>query len=61
MRASAPPLAIGQHRLIDIDSLNEIKKANDLASKKVEMTNFVFEMLVNEVKDCLFPLREGKK
>jgi len=29
-----------------------------LASKKVEITNHIFEMLVNEVKDSLFPQRE---
>ena len=61
--AGASTVATGlqsQGRMIDIDSLNEIKKANDLASKKVEMTNYVFEMLVNEVKDSLFPHREDE-
>ena len=38
-------------QLYDIDSLNEIKKASDLASKKVEITSQIFEMLVNEIKD----------
>ena len=45
-------------KLFDIDSLNEINKANDLASKKIEITNFIFEALVGEIKDNLFPLRE---
>ena len=47
-------------QIFDIDSLNEIKKANDLASKKVEITNQLFEMLVNEVKDNLFPIRDDE-
>ena len=45
----------------DIDSLNEIKKANDLASKKVEMTNYIFDMLLREIKTDLFPIRQGIK
>ena len=44
--------------LFDIDSLNAIKKANDLATKKVEITNQVFEMLVHEITDSLFPQRD---
>ena len=46
---------------MDIDSLNEIKRANDLASKKLEITNHVFEMLLKEVRDELFPIRQGTK
>ena len=42
----------------DIDSLNEFKKSTDLASKKVEITNQIFEMLVNEIKESLFPMRD---
>ena len=41
-------------KIFDIDSLNEIKKANDLASKKVEITNHIFELLVGEIKNNLF-------
>ena len=48
-----------KHRLFDIDSLNAIKKANDLASKKVEITNHIFEMLVKEINDDLFPTRSN--
>ena len=49
----------GKH--FDIDSLNEIKKASELASKKVEITNHIFEMLVNEIKDSLFPQRDEEE
>lgn len=48
-------------KLFDIDSLNEINKANDLASKKIEITNFIFEALVSEIKDNLFPLRDDEE
>jgi len=48
-------------QLFDIDSLNEIKKANDLASKKVEITNQVFDMLVNEIRNNLFPTRDEEE
>ena len=33
------PVTPVSSKVFDIDSLNEIKKANDLASKKVEITN----------------------
>ena len=36
--------------MFDIDSINEISKANDLAQKKIEITNHILEMLVSEVK-----------
>lgn len=48
-----------KHRLYDVDTLNAIKKANDLASKKVEITNHIFEMLVKEISDDLFPRRSN--
>lgn len=39
-RQPVSPVGVtGLGKRIDIDSLNEIKRANDLASKKVEMTN----------------------
>lgn len=47
--------------MYDIDSLNEIKKAYDLSTKKVEITNHIFEMLVNEVKESLFPFRDEEE
>ena len=46
---------------MDIDSLNEIKRASDLASKKLEITNHVFEMLLKEIREALFPIRQGTK
>ena len=49
------------NRLFDIDSLNAIKKANDLASKKVEITNQIFDMLVKEISDDLFPARSDQR
>ena len=48
-------------KIFDIDSLNEIKKANDLASKKVEITNHIFELLVGEIKNNLFPMRDEEE
>jgi hypothetical protein len=39
--------------------LIEIKKANDLASKKLEIYNQVFEMLLEEIKQDLFPKRRA--
>lgn len=45
----------GSKQLYDIDSLNDIKKASDLASKKVEITNHIFEMLVSDVRENMFP------
>ena len=50
-----------KNRLFDIDSLNAIKKANDLASKKVEITNQIFDMLVKEISDNLFPPRSNQR
>ena len=50
-----------KNRLFDIDSLNAIKKANDLASKKVEITNQIFDMLVKEISDNLFPARSSQR
>ena len=37
--------------------LQEIKKANDLASLKLEVCSELFEMLINEIKTELFPIR----
>jgi hypothetical protein len=52
---------VNPSKLYDIDSLNEIKRSSELASKKVEITNQVFDMLVKEIKTEMFPLREGFK
>lgn len=53
--------ATKSNRLFDIDSLNAIKKANDLACKKVEITNQIFDMLVKEISDELFPARGNQR
>ena len=50
--------AATSNKIYDIDSLQEINKANDLATKKIEITNHIFEMLVLEVKESLFPVRD---
>ena len=32
-----------------------------MASKKVEITNYIFEMLVSEVRENMFPMREDEE
>ena len=48
----------GGGKMYDIDSLNEVKRANDSHTKTFEITNRIFDMLIGEIKDNLFPLRD---
>ena len=41
----------------DIDSLNEVKRDVALQSKKLEITNHIFDLLIGEIKEELFPSR----
>jgi len=42
----------------DIDSLNEVKRDVALQSKKLEITNHIFDLLIGEIKEELFPSRK---
>ena len=44
-----------QGKRFDIDSLNEVKRDVALQSKKLEITNQIFDMLLSEIKKDLFP------
>ena len=43
----------------DIDSLNEVKRDVALQSKKLEITNHIFDLLISEIKEELFPIRRN--
>ena len=44
----------------DIDSLNEVKRDVALQSKKLEITNHIFDLLIGEIKEKLFPSRKAE-
>ena len=51
---------LSNKKKFDIDSLNEVKRDYALQSKKLEVTNYIFDMLIGEIKEELFPMRKTK-
>lgn len=45
--------------IIDYQTLQRIQKDNDLMATKLEVCSQVFEMLLNEIKNNLFPKRQA--
>ena len=50
--------ATANAKKFDIDSLNEVKRDVALQSKKLEITNYIFDLLINEIKEELIPIRK---
>ena len=53
-------LAKPNQKKFDIDSLNEVKRDVALQSKKLEITNHIFDLLIGEIKEELFPTRKNQ-
>jgi hypothetical protein len=49
---------INQLDIVDYQTLNRIKQDNDMISTKLEVCNKIFEILLNEIKNELFPKRQ---
>ncbi len=49
---------MNQLDIVDYQTLNRIKQDNDMISTKLEVCNKIFEILLNEIKNELFPKRQ---
>ena len=48
---------MNQLDIVDYQTLNRIKQDNDMITAKLEVCNKIFEILLNEIKNELFPKR----